>query len=360
MGNITLRAFTVLVVDKDDSHRWLLNNVLESLGVGEVITANSNDEALSLIKRLGALSIRKRVQALDMVFMDLDMPGTDGLSVLQWVRMNENSPNPFLPIILMDTHLDPVDLAEVRGFGASQFLIKPASSEAIADKIMTLVNRPRQFVYTPTFFGPDRRGGQRPFAAERRHTKDIDVKIIRGPVEAMIEQRPTDGLIRYYRPTNQLKMRAGGTKPEEDALFTLSAMDNASRAVEQSKQAYLDNTRDYLESLSAILHEAEHRADRRNHFQRINSLARQLGIQGDTFGYPLVTIIGNSLSRFTAGDAHKDDSAMDLVKAHLDSVNVILRNQIAGDGGAVGKELVSQLQAAIRKITERAQARAAS
>lgn len=354
MSNISMRKFNVLVVDQDDSHRWLMHNVLEKLGVGEIITANSGTEAYQLLKRMHGQPARKRLNAIDIVFCDMAIGGMDGLSLLRWIRMDKASPNSFLPFVLMAPHLDGVDLKEARGFGVNQFVLKPATAEAIADKIMLLVNRPRQYIYSPTYFGPDRRTANvPPQGKDRRINREGDLRVIRGEIEELMENRIMDGMVRYLRPVNHLKRKGGGAPDGDDLLFTVAAVENADRAMQQAKESYIDNALQYVDSLSIIWKEASSVSDRKQHFRRINSLARQLGIQGETFGYPLVTVIGNSLNRFTAAEAHKDDASLELVKAHIDSVSVILKNRIAGDGGEIGRELVSQLQAAIKKITSR-------
>ncbi|HBC09541.1 MAG TPA: hypothetical protein DC046_18435, partial [Rhodospirillaceae bacterium] len=122
------------------------------------------------------------------------------------------------------------------------------------------------------------------------------------------------------------------------------------------KEEYVGSALDYVISLQRIMVEAGAAPDKSEHFQRIHGLAKQLGLQGETFGYPLVSMVGNSLMRFTGGGLPNSTSSIDLVKVHIDSLTVILRNNIAGDGGDTGRELVSQLQAAIKKITRAAAA----
>ena len=227
--------------------------------------------------------------------------------------------------------------------------------DALVDRILTVINRPRPFVYNTAYFGPDRRGNLKPVPKERRDLDRSDVRVDRSPLATALERFPNDSVIRIFRPPNHLKRKAGGGD-DSDALFTQGAVFKAQKELDRSKEEYVGSALDYVISLQRIMVEAGAAADKSEHFQRIHGLAKQLGLQGETFGYPLVSMVGNSLMRFTGGGLPNSASSIELVKVHIDSLTVILRNNIAGDGGDTGRELVSQLQAAIRKITRSAAA----
>ena len=218
-----------------------------------------------------------------------------------------------------------------------------------------MINRPRAFVYNTGYFGPDRRGSTKDVPDERRDVDRLDVRVDRSPLTTALERFPNDSVIRIFRPPNHLKRKAGGDD-ESDALFTEGAVFKAQKAMEKSKGDYLGSALDYVESLKRIMDEADGAPDKSEHFQRVHVLARQLGMQGETFGYPLVSTVGSSLMRFAGSGLPNSASSIELVKVHIDSLTVILRNNMAGDGGETGRELVTQLQAAIRKITQRAAA----
>lgn len=355
LANINLRAFTALIVDRDDAHRWMMHNLLQALGVGEILTASNNDEALNLLRRLSKKPVSERIDTVDFMICDIGDEVLNGIAMVRWVRMHKESPNRFLPVILMDKAFEPQDIAEARGFGATHFLLKPVTVDTLVDRILTLVNRPRPFVYNNGYFGPDRRGSAKDVSNDRREMEPSDVRVDRSPLVTALERFPNDSVIRIFRPPNHLKRKAGGDD-ESDALFTEGAFFKAQKELQKSKEEYVGSALDYVESLQRIMAEAETAADKSEHFQRINTLANQLGLQGETFGYPLVSMVGNSLMRFTGGGLPNSDSSIDLVKVHIDSLTVILRNNIAGDGGETGRELVSQLQAAIKKITKTAAA----
>jgi hypothetical protein len=66
--------------------------------------------------------------------------------------------------------------------------------------------------------------------------------------------------------------------------------------------------------------------------------------QGASFGYPLVTRIGQSLCRLVAPGRALDEAGLKLAQAHLDALKLVLEKQIAGKGGEVGDKLAARLE----------------
>ena len=78
-------------------------------------------------------------------------------------------------------------------------------------------------------------------------------------------------------------------------------------------------------------------------------LAHELRGQGGTFGYPLITTFGKMLYESTLEGCREDDRAVEMIKAHIDSISVVIREKVSGDGGKLGRELLASLKAALEK-----------
>lgn len=61
--------------------------------------------------------------------------------------------------------------------------------------------------------------------------------------------------------------------------------------------------------------------------------------QGSTFGYPLITEIGNHLCRYIEKQNTFNQNVLLIIQKHLDVLELILRNHLKDDGGQQGKEL---------------------
>ena len=102
----------ILIVDDEESARYGMAKALRA-PTRDIIEARDGDEALTIIRQ----------QQPDLVFLDLNMPGRDGMSVLSELQTNQPT---HMPEILIVTANDTVHHAvqSIR-LGASDFLTKP-------------------------------------------------------------------------------------------------------------------------------------------------------------------------------------------------------------------------------------------
>lgn len=111
---------TVLIVDDDPTQRRLLQAVIEKQGY-RAETAEGGEAALDRLATPG----------VDVMLLDLIMPGMDGMETMEAVKAKQ----PDLPIIVLTASggIDTV-VAAMRG-GAADFFVKPASPERISVSI---------------------------------------------------------------------------------------------------------------------------------------------------------------------------------------------------------------------------------
>jgi DNA-binding NtrC family response regulator len=109
----------VLVADGDSVQRRILEEAIKHFGYG-VALAKSGDEALAALHNDAAGDIC-------LVLLDLVMPGTDGLAVLEAMRSLARKP----PLIVQTTQgRSDIALAAMRA-GAVDFVVKPVSPERL-------------------------------------------------------------------------------------------------------------------------------------------------------------------------------------------------------------------------------------
>ncbi len=93
-------------------------------------------------------------------------------------------------------------------------------------------------------------------------------------------------------------------------------------------------------------------AARGAHIEELFRVAHDLKGQGSSFGYPLVTKLGDSLCRLTRDRKRSYETRhLDLAKSHLDAVQLVLTKEIKGEGGQVGSELVAKLRRLVDEAT---------
>ena len=136
-----------LVVEDNQHMRMLLRSLLNALGIAVVFEAANGEDAFVLL----------RDKQPDIVLSDLSMKPMDGIDFAREVRMSKNSPNPYIPIIMVTGHTEKERVTAARDAGITEFLAKPISAKALYQRIVNVVAHPRPYIKTKTYFGPDRR-----------------------------------------------------------------------------------------------------------------------------------------------------------------------------------------------------------
>ncbi len=147
MQNYDFTQLSVMIVDDNLMVRKLVEKLLNCIGVGSVIRAGNGDDALHI---LGSTHI-------DMVITDCLMEPMDGFEFVRNVRMADQSPNRLVPILMMTGHTETWRVAAARDAGINEFMVKPITGDALLSRIIYMIEHPRVFVRTSTYFGPDRR-----------------------------------------------------------------------------------------------------------------------------------------------------------------------------------------------------------
>lgn len=149
-----------LVLDDEPVYRMALTKILNSLGISQVSVSDDVDRAIDIL-------CRSRV---DFAITDWYMPNATGLDFLRAVRQLPSSPNPMLPVLMCtaNSRTDGVELA--RDAGANGYLVKPVRGDRLARQIIDLVRCDRDFVVSPGYTGPDKRGGANWADQDRRRS----------------------------------------------------------------------------------------------------------------------------------------------------------------------------------------------
>jgi hypothetical protein len=152
-----------------------------------------------------------------------------------------------------------------------------------------------------------------------------------------------------------LPMPANSNKPDadetgEEGISTTLA--RAEAAVANLAQDYASwALADVAKARTALAAAIGDPAGRGQHVEALFRVGHDLKGQGTSFGFPLVTQIGQSLCALTRERARSYESKdLDLAKSHLDALELILTKGIKGDGGKVGAELIAKLEQRVSEL----------
>jgi CheY-like chemotaxis protein len=114
----------ILVVDDRADQRQLLTLLARRIGVGVHVVA-SWDEAEASLETI----------AFDLVLMDWQMPGIDGLEATRRLRELDQSTGSYTPVIVVTARAMSGDREACLAAGVDDYLSKPFTSKELEEKI---------------------------------------------------------------------------------------------------------------------------------------------------------------------------------------------------------------------------------
>lgn len=163
-----LAALKVLVVDDNANVQRLIADVLRAGGVGQVECAGDGVKAREMLATWDP----------HIVFSDWVMPVMDGLELTRSIRLgalhrDPKVPNPQVPVILVTGHRSERDVEIARLAGVNEFVIKPFTPASLLSRIQLVLSKPRPFIVSEAYIGPDRRRrAEITYAGPLRRTTD--------------------------------------------------------------------------------------------------------------------------------------------------------------------------------------------
>ena len=135
----------------------------------------------------------------------------------------------------------------------------------------------------------------------------------------------------------------GDRKLEAVLARAQAAVADLAKSFEVSAVVDLDRCAGFLKTAR------ENPAGRADAVKEIYGIAHNLKGQGSSFGYPLITRIGQSLCQLTRPQRAFTDADLGIVQGHLDAIRLILAKEIKGAGGDVGDKLAARLETLVTR-----------
>ncbi len=351
MTTYDFQRCSVLLVEDNEYIAKIFKNILKSFKFGDITSVANGEEAISFLKN--SKSSLSGGCGVDLIISDLVMTPINGLLLLRWVRASKDCPNRMIPFMMISGAADEEYVNSARDLGVTEFLAKPFSVQSIYKHLLQLVDRPRQFVTGTTYYGPDRRRKVATNFKEKDRRVQLEENITVVYSAGKVFKPDKNSNVWYWKLPNtlQAKVAGGAVGTNTRGELPLDLLEQAEEQLERSGLDFLEWAQEYLETLSGFCKKALNaKGSRSETFAEIHNLSLELRGQGGTFGYPLITDISKMLYECTNEGCAEDDTAVEIVQHHIDSMRAVLRGKIAGDGGDVGLQLVEGLKQSIKKI----------
>ena len=160
----------ILVIDDESAIRDSMRMILEYEGC-EFLGAATGEEGIALVER----------EAVDLVFLDIKMPGMDGLEVLGRLKAVAED----LPVVMISGHGTVATAVEATKLGAFDFIEKPLATERILLAIRNALGFRRLRDENQTLAK----------TVELRHDMVGSSPALRGVLEAVTRAAPTNATV---------------------------------------------------------------------------------------------------------------------------------------------------------------------
>jgi DNA-binding response OmpR family regulator len=170
---------SVLVIESSQAMFTLAKDILTTFGVKQVHAAYDIQKGFDIVRR----------EKPDIIMTDWLGETNGGLAFIKQLRTDNRSSDPFVPVILMTGFTYESKVLAARDAGLSELLVKPYTALSLYRKIEDLIEKPKPFVRTSGFLGPD-----------RRHKKEAARGVerrVREPV--VVEKLPATGKITSWQ-----------------------------------------------------------------------------------------------------------------------------------------------------------------
>jgi two-component system, OmpR family, KDP operon response regulator KdpE len=207
---------TILVVDDEAPMRKLLSGNLKASGY-EVRTAEDGAEALKLIEE----------HPFDLLLLDVNMPGPNGLQVLEAVRRSAE-----IPILMLSGRSRERDTVDALDLGADDYLNKPFGIPELLARIKALLRRSTTGPKGPV---PNYRynGLEVDFAARRARVDGSEVPLTRREFEVLAYFARNAGKILLHR---QVLQAVWGGQYGDEADYVWTFVQRIRRKIEPNRR----------------------------------------------------------------------------------------------------------------------------
>ena len=141
-----LSPFKILVVEPNPLMRQVTRNLLMLLGARRIIETMEGNEAFSHIEG----------GDIDIVLSEWYLAGSRGIDLVWWLRQMQTDTR-YTPFVMVTSQTRVENIVVARNLGITEFVAKPFSAQSLISRIREIVERPRPFVQSRKYFGPDRR-----------------------------------------------------------------------------------------------------------------------------------------------------------------------------------------------------------
>jgi hypothetical protein len=149
--------------------------------------------------------------------------------------------------------------------------------------------------------------------------------------------------VRFIKPPNIFKKKVGAGGISELLL------EKSQEAIDNVEVDFTPYAQDFLKQITEAIALARSQNNLKDAKEKLIRPVMQLKANGGMFRYHLLSDIANTALQFLEDIDELNDDAYDVIKAHENTLKIIVSTKLVGNGGAKGGALIKELQKACQR-----------
>jgi hypothetical protein len=154
--------------------------------------------------------------------------------------------------------------------------------------------------------------------------------------------------VRVFNPPQTLaaKVEIGGP-----GAVDMATLERAEQVISDMAGDYINWVQEDLRLIQEAMDEVKSSGgESEGAMSRVFAISHDIKGQGGSFGYDLMTMVGDDLCRIIDHSKKADTSVLDVMQVHIDTMKLIIKSEMKGDGGAEGVKLLKGLELVASKV----------
>jgi two-component system, chemotaxis family, chemotaxis protein CheY len=348
---VNLRKITILIVDPNEFARTFIRSICRNLHFGNILTTGTTSEAFDLM----------RANRVQIIVCDWSLEPLSATDFVKQLRSSQDIPDNAAPVIILTSAGSPEAIVAARDAGVDDYLTRPIVMRRLLNSFVSVLCMPRIYIKSQSYIGPCRRRKKAPFnGTDRRSATAANKNVSVGPSAPLLKAEEKTSAAAATAPQPDAKTaQAGGAPPEEKETdlsdTSLDEMEKAGEAaIAQESDNYskvrLDDIAEIFNLVRAI---KQPDAPMKQILDGIYGKAMDVKGMGNTFGFPLLTKVGELLCGFVRGadpESFKVLAKLQVVETHAIIMKMIVDSNMHDEKDELAVEMIGELLVMVDKF----------
>ncbi len=342
---VNLRKTTILIVDPNEFARTFIRSICRNLHFGNILTASTTTEAFELLK----------ANPVQLIVCDWALEPLSSIDFSKQLRQMKDNQNCMVPIIILTSSGSPEAIVSARDAGVDDYLTRPIVMKRLLNSFVSVLCMPRTFVRSKTYVGPCRRRKRMAFnGPERRAGWPPKPGQAAAAVPTPMTQPKQDEKITVVT-TATIDAKTTESDEADSCGSSMEEMEKAGEAAIQEESANYSKVRldDIAEIFELVRAMKEPHTPMKDTLNRLYTKALDVKGMGKTFGFPLLTKVGDLLCNFIWGadsESFRALTKLQVVETHAIIMKMILDQNMRDETDELAKEMMEELEVMVKKF----------